>query len=422
MWQLVRSLPNLLFAFYSFILIIGLKPLGGPDLGLEDDSGAFAQVWQVVVLLSFLSALLLLFLDSRMGALRQIPLIWWAFIALSVFSIFWSASPIIGSKRLILILAMIMIPFATGYKQPPGTLIAVSTIVLLGVLCLDLVAVAVFPAARHQAGENDPLLVGLWKGLHVHKNVAASVASIAILLAVARVWRHSRFLHLSLGFTGLIMLIGTGSKTSLGLVPVCIFLMLLVAISSKVVELRAFVKVTFCLLLIVLIVTVPTFWNAIDVVITQKDFATGRGTIWAFMLDYAASHPFGAGYGSFWAAGPNGPAAFNQKEILSTFVHGHNGYLDTLVTTGWLGLFIAFSAAVVYPFYKACKRLKGLSPEDVFCFGFLCYFVLHNLTESSLFSGVRVEMLFLVIVVQHLTSPRSVVVRSAPEALNAPLS
>ena len=66
---------------------------------------------------------------------------------------------------------------------------------------------------------------------------------------------------------------------------------------------------------------------------------TGRVQIWPVLLDYVSNHLWlGSGYGSFWAIGDASPIFEFDNSWLMTIDHSHNGYLETLVHTGVIGL------------------------------------------------------------------------------------
>ncbi|MDV3482259.1 O-antigen ligase family protein [Sphingobium yanoikuyae] len=391
----MRNIAAIILFIYISLMLVGMKPLGGLETGFDDGGSGFAAFWQAAVGFSLLIAFAFCLLRSRIPFWRQIPLIWWLFLALAIMSIAWSASPVIGAKRVMLLVATILVPLSLGNQLPrraPLIILAVSVGI---VLVVDIAAIPFFPNATHRLGEADEALVGLWKGLHVHKNVAASVAIIGILLGISHLSRNARPRYLVLILLGAVMLNGTESKTSALLLPISLMVMTAAAIGQRYGEIRFTLRLTSQALLLAAIACLIIFWPDIKAVITQKDFATGRGTMWAFMLSYSGSHPLGAGFGSFWAAGPEGPTMNVPDAPWASFVHGHNGYLDTLVTTGWLGLFLSVIAAVIVPLRLALRRLTVHEPEQHFSLGFIFYFIFHNLSESSVFSGTRIEWLTL---------------------------
>jgi exopolysaccharide production protein ExoQ len=78
---------------------------------------------------------------------------------------------------------------------------------------------------------------------------------------------------------------------------------------------------------------------------------TGRTSIWAFALDMIERRPLlGWGYQSYWLVGPDAPSVLEAPGWVAEMPNAHNGYLDTILETGLLGL------AVLTTFIIATRR------------------------------------------------------------------
>ena len=78
---------------------------------------------------------------------------------------------------------------------------------------------------------------------------------------------------------------------------------------------------------------------------------TGRAAIWAAELRYIADHPLlGAGFGTFTDTRSQSPLHnYVSGSWVDAVSHGHNGYLQVLVTIGGIGFVLAMLALVVAP-------------------------------------------------------------------------
>jgi O-antigen ligase len=108
----------------------------------------------------------------------------------------------------------------------------------------------------------------------------------------------------------------------------------------------------------------------------RDETLTGRADgIWAVLIPYATKKPLlGHGFGGFWTTG--------MREMTSA--HAHNGYLDTILNVGFIGL-LMFSLYMLSCISSAVRVLK-----DDFFWGalFICYVfmtVVHNIAESSIY-------------------------------------
>ncbi len=101
---------------------------------------------------------------------------------------------------------------------------------------------------------------------------------------------------------------------------------------------------------------------------------TGRTEIWASLLPEAMKRPLlGHGFGGFWTT---------KTRIIFDITEAHNGYLDVLLGTGFVGL-ILFSMFVI----STCRRAqKELNVDFDWAALTICFFliaVLHNVAETS---------------------------------------
>ncbi len=68
---------------------------------------------------------------------------------------------------------------------------------------------------------------------------------------------------------------------------------------------------------------------------------TGRTIIWDFLHTQIAKSPLvGWGYQSFWLVGPDGPSVVDAPGWVKDMPNAHNGYLDTMVEMGYVGLLL----------------------------------------------------------------------------------
>ena len=102
---------------------------------------------------------------------------------------------------------------------------------------------------------------------------------------------------------------------------------------------------------------------------------TGRTLVWEQLVPVAMGRPIlGHGFGGFWTT---------EKREVYDISGSHNGYLDTILDLGFVGL-ILFSIFILSSCQKAIKEMNY--DFDGACFK-ICFFlmtVLHNIAETSL--------------------------------------
>jgi len=207
--------------------------------------------------------------------------------------------------------------------------------------------------AKHTAASAEPQHAGLWRGVFSHKNVAGPVMACLsfVGLYVARrgwLWRGGLLFAAAMVFT-----LQTGSKTTVGLVPAAIIVVALPGIIglrflTSIIFVSALVGMAIGTLGIVFIEPVRHLVLGHFPDLTY----TGRTTLWEFAGEMIAHRRFlGYGYESFWGT----PLLWSQYQPfdrawdIRSIVHGHNGYLDIVLTMGFPALVACVLAFLVVP-------------------------------------------------------------------------
>jgi O-antigen ligase len=115
---------------------------------------------------------------------------------------------------------------------------------------------------------------------------------------------------------------------------------------------------------------------------------TGRDDIWVKLIPTANQYLFfGVGFGGFW----------NNKLVeVMRINEAHNGYLDTILNMGVIGL-ILISIFLIASCRKAQREMTQDSDWGIFWFCIILMTVLHNIAESSIssFIGLVPVIIFL---------------------------
>jgi len=109
---------------------------------------------------------------------------------------------------------------------------------------------------------------------------------------------------------------------------------------------------------------------------------TGRIEIWRWVITFIQQRPIlGYGYAGFWTES----AAATIERAIGARMYSHNGYLDTLLTNGLLGL----SLAMVFLGIGLKRALdwsaQRNSPTSLWPLAFLSFFLFYNFGECTIF-------------------------------------
>lgn len=256
--------------------------------------------------------------------------------------------------------------------------------------------------AIHSAASVESQHAGFWRGLFAHKNVAGPVMacfSFTGLYLWRRGWNWS---GMALFFGALVFMANTGSKTTVGLVPLTVILIM----GPGLIGMRAMIPTLFT------IAVAGTLLGTLGIVYIEplKDFAaewfpgltyTGRTYLWSFAGELFARKPWtGYGYESLW--GPYVQSLelpFDNEWDIRGSVHGHNGYLDLALMMGIPGLLAALIAFVVAPlrdFMRVPMLRENILLADLFIM-LLLFTSLNACLESFFFRRVDPVWVFFLI-------------------------
>lgn len=238
-------------------------------------------------------------------------------------------------------------------RSPDGfsSALAIAALVVLAVCYAGIAALP--DVARHSADSQEPQHAGLWRGAFSHKNVAGPVMACLSFAGVYLFRRGWRWRGGAVFLLAIVFTFNTGSKTTGGLVPLTILIVVLPGLIglrgvTTLLTAAALAGTALGTLGIVFIAPLKAFAAAHFPDLTY----TGRTTLWEFSGEMLAKKPwFGYGYDSFWGsawlAGQDQP--FDRAWDIRTIVHGHDGYLDIAVTMGLPALAVAAVAFLVEP-------------------------------------------------------------------------
>jgi O-antigen ligase len=342
-----------------------------------------------------------------LGALRAIPPSMALLLAWCMASALWAPEPNVVIRRagleVVIVVSVLLSVAAVGPKKAFLWWRWLMAVVLL----VNFISIPLVPVARHLAGETDPALVGNWRGLYGHKNIAGAVCAItAILFLFTRTgWKN--LIGIGIAAAAVFFLVMTRSKTSMGLLPVALLAGLFYRLGWRDGLSRTILCVAALLLLGALVSFALLDANTIAGLLEDPREFTGRAAIWAAELRYIADHPLlGSGFGTFTDTGGLSPLHdYVGASWVEAVSHGHNGYLQILVTIGGIGLLLTLLATIVLPL----RRFWALDMDDdafkPMLLALFTFLVLHNFMESDFLEGDAVSWAAMLMVIAALGRP-----------------
>lgn len=382
--------------YFALLLLIfvGLSPFAIRDpAALAAGESGFAGAGDAVRQVVFLGVFALIGIETlrRQGwrAAATVPPLLVLLLGWCLLSATWASEPDVSFRRGVLAAVIVVSAMMGVSNVGSDRALALLRYVLLAVLLVNFASIAFVPQAVHLPGETDPGLVGDWRGLYFHKNIAGSVSAITAILWFFEAQRTRRLSHLAIFLAAAVFTAMTHSKSSLGLMPVGIALGLIYrAFWRRSVD-RAIVAISVGLLGVVALAVLALDWGAILHALEDPTEFTGRAAIWQGEIAFIADHPFlGSGYGTFADTGAASPLHnYVGDAWVQNISHGHNAYLQLCVTIGGVGLLLSLLVLVAGPL----RRFLGAASDAVEfaapLFAVFTFMVLHNALESDFLEG-----------------------------------
>ncbi len=365
------------------------------------DSTSGSALMQMVYGGSFLLAGYVFWHNQRLvlRSIRQGGFMLPAMLLLLAASTLWSGYPEVTFKRAIQLAGLFLIGALAAL---PGIRSAMLCTILRRALTTMLALSMLMALALPQYGV-DVALDQAWQGIFWQKNTLGAACAFCAL-----VWLHTgceglcrpRTWMAGLLFSVFMLVM---SKSSTSLLVLVIAIGLYVAIRYLGVLQQAISAIALLVLAVGVALGVHLFYTYTGHLPTWQDITspltaivgkgsdlTGRTDIWRMLQLSIAQHPWlGTGYGAFWI-GEGGPAQYIADQIYWMPSQGHNGYLDLINETGFVGL--AMLALLMLMHLHRLVRLarydRGTAALHI---GFLAMIAISNFSETYLFAGVAFQ-------------------------------
>jgi exopolysaccharide production protein ExoQ len=404
-------LPQLAFIALLLLIFIGLDAFSPPPLvaqfgGVEEASRGDATR-QILYLVT--AALIGFTALQRYGisVIRAVPLSMGLLLIWCVASAMWAPGPGVVLRRAGLEVIIVVSLMLSVETLGPARAFTIWRWLLAAVLLVNFLSIPLVASARHGAGEIDPALVGNWRGLYGHKNIAGAVCALTAILFLFTKTGRKNWIGILIALAACIFLGMSHSKSSAGFLVIALAAGALYRFAWRDGLSRALLAAIIAVLACAGIAFALIDADAIAKLLEDPDEFTGRAEIWAAELRYIADHPLlGAGFGTFTNSGGQSPLHnYVSGSWVDAVSHGHNGYLQVLVTIGGIGFGLTLLAAIVAPL----GRLWALDhqEEDAFKPMLLALFVfaiLHNFMESDFLEGDAPTWAALLLTVAALNS------------------
>ena len=382
------------FGAFLLLIFVGLSPFAIRDpvvLAAQESgfSGAGDLLREVCYACVFGVILFSAFQQRGMSALTIVPPVLALLLAWCLLSALWSPEAGVTARRAVLAIMVLLSAMLGVATVGTERALKLWRYVLAGVLIVNWLSIPLVPQAIHLQGEIDPSLIGDWRGLFFHKNIAGAVSAISAIVFLFAFLKSRRAIDAVLFVAAAGFLFMTHSKASIGLLPVAIAVGFIYRAAWR----RGIDRLIVTLLLVLACVIAAAFaagdFNHIASVFEDPSRFTGRSAIWQAEVAYIRDHPLlGSGFGAFADTGALSPLL---KYVDATWVqnvsHGHNAYLQLFVTIGGIGFALAMWALVISPVISFWRGNPMQIELMSLLFAIFVFVVVHNFLESDFLEG-----------------------------------
>ena len=379
-------------AFVALLLLIfvSLQPFAERDtvntaVGAGTAESAGSVLRQICYMLIFGVLVTAAVMKHGVRAANAVPVLFAVLLVWCAMTSYWATEPDVSFRRAILEIVVVLSALLGVDAVGPERSLKLFAFVLMAILVVNWISIPLIAQAVHQPDDIEPAIVGDWRGVFFHKNIAGAVCAISIMVFLyyaitEKTWLlYGPLIVASFGF-----LLMTRSKSSLGLLPIALTAAGIYQLAWRRDIDRVIVAIVTALLAIGLAVLFFVYYDQILSILSDPQEFTGRAEIWQGEIAFIRDHPLtGSGFGTFADTGAVSPIHDYVGGWVNTVAQGHNGYLELAVTTGLIGFVLGMIALVLSPLRIFWVRGDMEPWLKALLFGIFVFFVLHNFMESD---------------------------------------
>jgi exopolysaccharide production protein ExoQ len=331
------------------------------------------------------------------------------FVIFSAISILWSIFIEISIYRWIILTLTIIIGGYIGLRFDLETMIKSLSSFGIWILFLSIVVVIFLP---YVGVMNYHIIQGAWKGVFWHKNhmgLIASFVNILFFINIINTFRShglSKYGWIFLYLFSLYFIYNTDSVAAY-LTTITITIGILITLiwlkfKDKIRKQHIFI---FIILLVISALTLFIKHDWFLNIFNRNSTLTGRIPMWTNLFRiYISKRPFlGYGFNAFWYQDTYRITMAQASGYPDPIVISDNGFIDILVNTGFIGLFL-FLIFYIGTWWRSIKEAwKATNINGFFPLILMSFTLLANISWSLIFENESFFMLLMITVLFYLS-------------------
>lgn len=382
--------------FVAFLLLVLIGPTPFTELVMQTGESQ-GDIWRQVGISVLFAGLSVVAFGRGFGLPRSVPMTLVVTLCWCLLSVGWAVDPFIAIRRLALTAMVVWIVCRCISDLGAARALDLLKYTLVFLLLVNFLVVVGTDYGVHPAAfAEDESVIGDWRGILPHKNLAGATCAITILLFLFQPRQSPRWLTVLVLGASAFFLAMTDSKTSQGVLVLAAAAGFLAGRIDP--RNRSLLAIIALVLVAALVQVIVLYAGVLEQTINDPGALTGRAQIWPLLVEYIGAHPLGgSGYGSFWQIGPASPIwELTGGWIAQYASHGHNGFLDLAVTLGIPGMIMAVIALLLWPAVRLMTSISITPRARGLLMALLAFCAGHNMTESSLLDRAAVVEVILI--------------------------
>jgi exopolysaccharide production protein ExoQ len=374
--------------FYACRGVLWFQSSGGNAFGgtRYNSTGPTKGSATFIVLVSIMLCVLLILMTRLISVLKMC----WnnkVFSLLAVYALAscaWSQFPRLSLQFGVYIVLNVLLVFYLHSRFQPKAIMQLFALLGWIVVLASIVFAVALPryGVDHRASSS-----GSWQGVFIYKNTCAVMAtfllSVSFFVPVRTL--RDRVLRAAYVLLTVFLILMTRARTGWIVLAVLLAYVGVVKLSDKCrAGDRAAVLVLLAMFVTVCVVGGALYHDQILMALGKDPTLTGRTDIWKLAVVSAMKRPFlGYGYRAFWT-GLQGESAYITLAERWTVPGAHNGFLETWLDLGLIGLGMVLITMVVAFWNGAVCLRRGATPLVMWYVSILVMTVVANAAEMTL--------------------------------------
>jgi len=335
---------------------------------------------QVFLAMCYLAVIVIAIVHFRwiVAVGRRNPAVF-ALLAVACASVLWAQMPDLVVRRAIAVAGATLFGIVVAIRLPFAEQLKLFRWAVRIAGGLSLAVLVLAPSAAIVAGAEGSSVRGIFN----HKNHLGATMALGALVewCCPETTRKAKVLRSLFIFVYLVLLVLSNSMTSV----VAFAAAVLVVYAFKLLHARC--KLPLPMLFVILLVTACVaigIESSVTQLLGRSSDLTGRTELWSFTWNMIAKSPWlGFGLSGFWM-GASEESLSVQTQLGWTPIYSHNGYLEILLSLGFVGLLL-FLIMMGTGIKRVLRRAHAAhSIQDLWPIAFFTFFLVHNLAECTI--------------------------------------